>query len=495
MIVLYFAFLIFNFAYILTQDAPGGASSPVVSQTPTGVQAANAGNNGVVTTVAPSTPVTQPNLEVRTPGVSPITSSAVNTTPTAASVAIDSSAPTTEVPNTIKNKPTQEVVTPETPASSAPGQTQPVDLATGISIQPQVDATINTPSVTPVETVSPVETISPEVNVVGAAPQDTTAALTPPEVSVVQAPIPVPPANDVATSVTPVAIPTKIEEKPAAKKEREAVMSNINTLDVEEEGNWLLKRVWWEQAEQTFEKIISLNDDVIKLQIDYISKRSELDKKLSDLFRKLGFEQGEISQVLEYFLHQLSLEREAHGLEAPAREFLDILGHKKEDIEKVQTDLNSLSELDISVDNVINQLVDQVNKSRDYEKSAWQDFKEIGRVLNDKKAKTLFYQIEADLKSIQNIQIYLSADLKKYYQDLLDNVDKLSNSIVTKVNDLEKETGNLKEQFEKLQREEELRKQNELENKLKGESQSKQAMPKKQKSWLATMWDKVTSIF
>jgi hypothetical protein len=445
MIVLYFVFLMVNFSLVASDSK---------------IQRVDAISNSTVTAVVPSTHVMPPNLEVRSPAVAPITSEVKSIEPSDVQSVIHTQVetePEAGIANTTASTPdqsTNEAVQVEAPVGESEALISQTTIPEAVS--DTASATDNAP----------------------AMPVLLETSLDQPEIATPSKP---------KTNI--------VEKKPKPKTEKEEVMSSINTLDVEEEGNWLLKRVWWEQSEQTFEKIIALNDDVVKLQIGYISKRSEWDKKLNELFRKLGFDQGEISEVIEYFLHQLSMTREFEGLEPNQREFFDLLNAKKEELEKLKLDLNSLSELDTSIDDVITQLVDQVNKSRDFEKNAWQDFKEIGRVLNDKKAKTLFYQIEADLKSIQNIQTYLSVELKKYYQDLLDNVDKASNSIVKKVYDLEKEIGNLKEQFEKLQKEEETRKQNELENKLKSQSEAKQPKSKKQNSWFGSFWDKITSIF
>lgn len=510
MIVLYFVFLIFLFSRVLTEDVsqtnqssssvtPASSNLTQIDNSAASnskIQTVDASSNNAVTAVAPSSAVTQPNLDVRSPDVAPITSEVKDVVDKGASAV--QPVPDASVPEQPVVVPADvAIVAPVIAAPDVVASAQPVVAdslvpastdVVSVTISPTPDVATIAQPIAPVSDVAvPVVTQA----ATSAIDNSSTAPLATPDVSAQ----PIVPVSDVSAVTTSKPITSKIEEKPVAKKETQDVMSTINTLDVEEEGNWLLKRVWWEQAEQTFEKIIASNDDVIKLQIDYIAKRNELDKKLNELFRKLGFDQGEISEVLEYFLHQLSVTREAEGLQPSQREFFDLLNAKKEEIEKLRLDLNSLSELDISIDDVITQLVDQVNKSRDFEKSAWNDFKEIGRVLNDKKAKTLFYQIEADLKSIQNIQTYLSVELKKYYQDLLDNVDKTSNLIVNKINDLEKETGSFKEQFEKLHKEEEARKQNELENRLKSESEAKQPKPKKQKSWFGSLWDKITSIF
>lgn len=488
MISLYFVFLIFTccdiFAdNVLTEISPSANSSQnpgaeAVATAPTSnIQTVGVANNEVAT-VVPSM-ISKPNLELSPPNAGANNPEPIASMSPASSVA-DAPVSTTE---SLQKASLQSSNDAKPIPETHPVVNEALNSLSNAQINADANSSLANNSIT--SSSSPLETI-PNQTV-----DNSTAISLPPEINTehVNAPDLVP-ANSLENTEK------KIDTVIPLKKNEQDVMSSINSMNVEEEGNWLLKRVWWEQAEQTFEKIINLNDDVVKSQVDFLSKRNELDKKLNELFRKLGFDQGEISQILEYFLHELSAQRDVQGLEASQREFFDVLSQKKEELEKLKTDLTLLSELDVKVDDVVTQLVDQVNKAREYEKNAWQDFKEIGRVLNDKKAKVLFYQIEANLKSIQSIQNYLNNELHKYYQDLLDTTDTTSNSIVTKINELENQVGSFKAQFDRLQNEEKLRKQNELDNKLnKQVDNKKDSKTSKQKGWFQTLIDKVKSIF
>lgn len=272
-------------------------------------------------------------------------------------------------------------------------------------------------------------------------------------------PVPVPAISRPAPIPLPVVAPQVHAPVPApVQKPREEKIPPIDTLKDEEGGNWLLKRVWYEQAESKFEEIINKNDQIIEPQMNFFNKRNESSKNLGVIFRKIGYAQGELEEMLSFFLNNILQERKVEGgLSLEERQFIDLTKEKKRELEQLKLDLASLADLDTSIDDVLVQVVAQVNKCREYEKRAWKDFKEIGIILNDKKAKVYFYQIESDLKNIQNIFNYLVGDLKNYFDGLLDKTQKLAESVASQVDKLKSAGINVKESFEKIKKAEEIR--------------------------------------
>ncbi len=286
------------------------------------------------------------------------------------------------------------------------------------------------------------------------------------------------PKNEPSQQIQPAKQPV-IEPKEDMEKD---IVNTLDTLSVEDEGNWLLKRVWWEQAEATFEKIINLNNQMLQPQMEYFNRKNEANKAVEEMFRKIGFQYGELHEMLNYFLESVSKEREAVGiLSTEERDFLNLVNGKRQELENLQTDLNSLNELETKFNEVLNQLAAQINKCREYEKNAWNDFKEIGRILNDKKAKALFYQIEGYLKNVQSIFNYINVDLKKYFDGLLDKADKLATSILSKIEELNNQGFNIKEEYQKIKQIEEQR---EIEAALKKRKAEEGVKPKPKQGWL-----------
>lgn len=288
----------------------------------------------------------------------------------------------------------------------------------------------------------------------------------------------------------------KKEVKEEAKEEKEKQADDeigqmLDTIDIEESGNWLLKRVWWEQAESVFEKIISLNDSIVKTQMDYFAKRNEADKTLNLFYRTIGYESGELNETIDFLIAESQKERESMGeLTIQEREFLELLNEKKKELEQLKSDLKELAQMDETLTATVTQVIEQVNRCRDYEKDAWTSFKEIGRSLDDKKARTLFYQAETDFKNIQNISRYLKQDLINYFHNLLTQIEQLSSNIALKIDAFKKEGFDLQERSEMLKRTDELKKQN---KNVEGQQIKQQKI--QGKGWFATVKNWFKSIF
>jgi hypothetical protein len=183
----------------------------------------------------------------------------------------------------------------------------------------------------------------------------------------------------------------------------------------------------------------------------------------------------------------MNRERQLEGdLSLQERQFIDLLNEKKSEIEKLKRDLEILESQDALIEDALTELINQINKSREYERKAWSDFKEIGRVLNDKKAKVLFYQIDASLKNVQNILNYAKGDLNNFFDTILSRAKSLLDSISAQVNSLSKEGLNLKEKFEEYKK---LDEQKEQESKKRKEDieKSEKTKSKKKKGWLETI--------
>lgn len=209
----------------------------------------------------------------------------------------------------------------------------------------------------------------------------------------------------------------------------------INTIEAEDEGNWLLKRVWWEQAEDLFGQIIQLNDRVMQLQVGLINQRSNLDKTIDQLFKSIGIEQASLQEILAYVFDTILPSSESIEI-AEEKTFYEKINTYKNNIESVRSSLQTLEEQDRLLSEAMVQLMGLVNECRNYESTSWKNFKEIGRILNDEKAKTLFYEIDAAHKNIQSLLTYIQAQLTEFVQQTTATMQTSAESIVQEVKNL-----------------------------------------------------------
>ncbi|TET36204.1 hypothetical protein E3J61_01030, partial [Candidatus Dependentiae bacterium] len=209
------------------------------------------------------------------------------------------------------------------------------------------------------------------------------------------------------------------EPEPKAELGPDEIMG-IDTVDLEDpQGNWLYKRVWWERAEAKYEKIRAAVTSVLEIRTKFFAKRAELDKKTLDPFYiKAGFSQGELKERLAEQIAQL--EKDIEDKSDVQR--LEKLEADKLTLEDLQKEVAIVVKQDEEVENAIMMLVEQANKMRNYEQQAWQDFKNIARVLDDKKARELYYKVDGAWRNIQELKQYVENKFSTGFDQLVERV-------------------------------------------------------------------------
>lgn len=206
----------------------------------------------------------------------------------------------------------------------------------------------------------------------------------------------------------------------------------LNTVGSDDSGNWVLKRVWWEKAEDAFGQVMVYNSQVVDQQLDFFAARHDLEKQLEQAHRKLGLTQDELVKIVDHLLGMLNAQGD-NLPETGANQFRNTVADNKEKLVALQVDLSLMQKIDADLDSLMLQVVDQAQKCADYESKAWVDFKQIGRVLNDHKAQELYYQVESYQKNVQLVLQYLKTDLKnsfeKYGKQALQKLDKIDQLI------------------------------------------------------------------
>ncbi len=194
----------------------------------------------------------------------------------------------------------------------------------------------------------------------------------------------------------------------------------IDTVDLADpQGNWLYKRVWWERAEAKYEKIREVVNKVLEVRTSFFAKRAELDKNVLDPFyMKIGISQGELQEILKELLakvEKLISNTESESLADKAEADKKILQDLQKQVEQVVNQ-------DEEVEKAIMMLVAQITKIRGIEQQAWQDFKGIARVLDDRKARELFYKVDAAWRNIKDLQQYIEQKFAGSFDQLIAKV-------------------------------------------------------------------------
>jgi uncharacterized protein YoxC len=199
--------------------------------------------------------------------------------------------------------------------------------------------------------------------------------------------------------------------------------SGIDTLTIESSGNWLKKRMIWEDAQLKFDKIRALVQQVLETRIDFFTKRSALDKELNAFFVEIGFVQGELEEIIDFLLQTIEQERKQQGgLGEKERNIQEKILEKKDELERLRQDMKAIAEFDEALDKALNQLVDQISRVTQYEKQGWERFKAIGQELDDVKAREYYAHMEAAYNNIEAVLNYIKNPFASYFTVVMQKI-------------------------------------------------------------------------
>jgi len=285
-------------------------------------------------------------------------------------------------------------------------------------------------------------------------------------------------------------IKEKIEVKSAQEIAKEVEEVGIDTIDIDEpQGNWLFKRMWWEHAEKRYEKIRELVQKIWESRMNFFVKRTELDKMVLDPFYiSIGLGQGELYEILTELIGRIEKERKEEGvLSQSERSLLTRLQAEQQLLEQTKRDVESINKLDQGIDQALNRLMEQINRVRTYEQEAWEHFKNIARVLNDAKARELFFKIDTVLRNIKSIDDYLQQDFTQHFNQLLQRINNQVTKVTNELQGLKEKGIDFKKQVDTIEAEEEQ--EPELQEEVEEEKEEK-ITP----GWGTQLWDNVVAI-
>ncbi|HSC25045.1 MAG TPA: hypothetical protein VLB80_02395 [Candidatus Babeliales bacterium] len=284
--------------------------------------------------------------------------------------------------------------------------------------------------------------------------------------------------------MNPSVTPVPIEPEPV---EEEIVITEkpigIDTVSLENpQGNWLFKRIWWERAEERYEKIRLLVDSIWESRTIFFVKRNELDRNILDPFYlNIGVGQGELQTILSELINFFEKKREQEGdLSEQERTLYESIATEEEAIKQLKLDVESIANLDHSIDDALGTLMNQINRVRQFEKQAWDNFKEIAHILNDTKARELYYMIEGAARNIKNISLYLEKDFLTHFNKLINEATQHITRVQNQIEALKEKGVNLKRRTSLLEQQTE---QNQEEENQGDTNDEEEVAPKQKLSW------------
>lgn len=272
-----------------------------------------------------------------------------------------------------------------------------------------------------------------------------------------ESPATVAPTSEAKTPSSEVVVDQSVAKKQKTDSEENKVeeMVGIDTVNVDEPaGNWLYKRLYWERAEDKYQKIKELMAVIFDARTKFFDQRVKLDKDIFDpLYTLASFRRGELSGVLKELLDEIEKQKQQKNEpDDSARVLFAKVEANKDRLEEVKKEIEFIGKIDNAVDEAINTLIGLLNQGRNFEMQAWSDFKAISRELSDKKARDLFYRIDTYWRNIKDIEVYVTTKLAEHMNYLASNAQQHADIVKGLLSELEAEGFVLKEQVDALER-------------------------------------------
>jgi hypothetical protein len=297
-----------------------------------------------------------------------------------------------------------------------------------------------------------------------------------------------------STTIIP-AEPEPVKDEPIIIPEQKTELDEpmgIDTVSLDNpQGNWLFKKIWWERAEERYDKIRQLVDALWTSRTDFFIKRSKLDRDIIDPFYlNVGVGQGELQTILTELIEFFEKHREQEGdLNEQERMLYESLVSEEESLKQLRVDVEAIMQLDRAIDEALGTLMNQINRVRNFEAQAWDNFKEIAHILNDTRARELYYMIEGAARNIKNISNYLERNFTSHFDRLIGDTTKHIARIQNQIEGLKEKGINFKKQTELTEQQKHAAAQDE-ENETEQESTPKPAL-----SWFGWIMSMVTNAF
>jgi hypothetical protein len=274
----------------------------------------------------------------------------------------------------------------------------------------------------PAEAAAPVEAPAPAEAAPAEAPPAAAPAETPaaPAAPAAETPAAQPQAAPAAAAPgTPAPAQAEAPAAPATEEKEELI--GFDTTDLAEpSGNWLAKRIIWDRAQNQYEQIKGEFNKILEMRLPFFKRRAEIDRKiLEPLYVSAGLDRVEIAKILEEFNTLLNLDQEKHAtLDEREKKMRESALEDKKILEELHKDLASLVEYQNALDTFLDKLMEQVDVGRKYEEQGWQAYKDIGKELNDKKARDLWHGMKTPFKGLTDIGQYIQGPFKQDFDKI-----------------------------------------------------------------------------
>lgn len=260
--------------------------------------------------------------------------------------------------------------------------------------------------------------------------------------------------------------PQKPEKKESAVQQAETVQTKtvqpkkeetLDTIDIDEGGNWLIKRQIFEDTFKLMDQMDQVNIKIRDMRMTFYKSRNDIDKQVALFIKDIGFSLGKLDQMATMVLNDMEQERKREGsLSDEERSIVASLENVEEEIKQIQDAIQEIMSLDNKIDaEILKSLEDRINESASYRQQGWKNLQSIKQILSDEKAQNLYNKTKALYETMQNVLSWLQTKLLPYFNQTIQTIKNDMNTIKSKLDALQSKGINLQQEVAKIESKEE----------------------------------------
>jgi hypothetical protein len=205
---------------------------------------------------------------------------------------------------------------------------------------------------------------------------------------------------------------------------------DLDTMTIGVGGNWLQKRVYYEQASVLCEEIQTLVSSCEDMRAQFWNELSSIEKNIENFYKLASYDQGKLDEMLSSYISALNAQQERMGdLSSDERAIKQTIVDEQAVVKQIGASITVMDEMSNKAYDVMDDVNAIINTCRSYQSKAWADFKSITQTLDDQEARTLYYNIEMYCANVQAQLDFLSNTLFSFFQTTLGG--KISDNIST----------------------------------------------------------------
>jgi hypothetical protein len=238
---------------------------------------------------------------------------------------------------------------------------------------------------------------------------------------------------------------TKKETKPVPAKKttvRGPDTQNYSEEEIGIQGSWRKKKDWLQQTLDTNDSLQDISNNVLKFKAKFYDQFKKIDSSLDTFYRNVGLNREKFLDLFKQIDKDIGSSREKTK-RLFTTSLANLTDEMKEEVRKIKTryndafaideefrqqenalkqlklDAKNIADLDAAIKNrlkAVDQQVETVGKKAD---EADRLSKKIWYIIDDTKAKKLFYKVKDIHRNAKNLKTYITSDLFKDFEKII----------------------------------------------------------------------------